>query len=83
MRDDLLSDAEWLNPLLSHFQIFLAPGDYAISLLTAGESNAPGVPAFPAGVSVRVDAVPLPGAALLLLVGLGLLGLQLCLRKST
>lgn len=78
-----ISDVEWLNPLLSHFQILLGPGYYVVSLLTAGESDPPGdETAFPAGVSVRVDTVPIPAALPLLAVGLGAMGFMGWRKKS-
>ena len=52
-----LADAEWLNPNFSHFQRLLGPGSYEL-LVFANATTA----VAPYGVSVRVDAVPLPAA---------------------
>ena len=81
--DHEISDVEWLNPFLSHFQILLGPGYYVVSLLTAGESDPPGdETAFPAGVSVRVDTIPIPAALPLLAAGLGAMGFMGWRKKS-
>ena len=71
-QDAALADAEWLNPAFSHFQRLLGPGSYAFSLF----ANATTTSNPPFGVSVRVDAVPLPAALPLFAAALGAMGLM-------
>jgi|GEM_PF-3367183 len=68
--------ADWLNNAYSHFQEYLDPGIYTITVKDTSPK------ALPAGFGFRLDAVPEPATWGLMLLGVGAIGANLRRRTA-
>jgi hypothetical protein len=75
--DGSTSGLDWLNPALSKFSVYLAPGSYNFTITGDGALG------IPAGLAIRLDSsIPEPASWAMLIAGFGLAGAAARRRRA-